>query len=244
MSSGVSDARWRWAQEGQRRAQERKRLRLAGREARLIEGCEGRSRQTHAFLAGHGVRAGADERVVEVGSGAHGLIWRWPEGECHAVDPLASFYRERFAFLQEGSVTSHDARGEELPFDDASVALLLSDNVLDHAQDPGAFLRECRRVLAHGGSLYLTVDVHHPIWDLAARLYNRVTDAGLELRVPAFPNHPFHFREEGVLALLEEAGWEIAWRSERAPSRRRPRRMRDLPKLLFFKNHRLEVIAR
>ncbi len=202
-----------------------------------------RASQTVArLLADAGHEASEEDVVVEVGSGAHGLIWCWPGGRRYGVDPLASFYRREFAFLQEGPVESVEARGEHMPFEDASVRLILSDNVLDHARDPAQILLECQRIVEPHGALYLTFDVHHVVWGVGARLYNALCDAGVRLRVPAFPNHPFHFDERAVDALLERAGWRSVWRDRKSPPRR-IRKPHDLVKRVFFKNQRMSVLA-
>lgn len=44
-----------------------------------------------------------------------------------------------------------------LPFDDGSFDLVVHSDTLEHVPDPGAGLRECRRVLARGGTLAMTV---------------------------------------------------------------------------------------
>lgn len=241
-TAAVSDRRWRWAQLGQREAQLRKRKNLRGRENAIFANCQTQSTRIAGFVEGFGFHAGEDDVVVEVGSGAHGLIWRWPDGRRYGLDPLASFYRTEFAFLQDGPVESVTAQGEAMPFEDASVYLLLSDNVLDHAQDPAQLLAECRRVIRDDGALYLTFDVHHPVWGLGARIYNRIADTGLRLRVPAFPNHPFHFREETVDLLLERSGWNVVWRDRGVPHRRLGA-PRDIVKFLFEKDRRVSVLA-
>jgi SAM-dependent methyltransferase len=62
------------------------------------------------------------------------------------------------------------AVGEALPFAAGTFALVLSDNVVDHAYDPARILTEVARVLCAGGLLYFTVNVHHRFWRAAAEL--------------------------------------------------------------------------
>lgn len=58
---------------------------------------------------------------------------------------------ERYPHLS-AYLGSHPSR---LPFDDASFAAVLSCGVLEHVADPGASLREIRRVLVPGGTFYV-----------------------------------------------------------------------------------------
>jgi len=193
--------------------------------------------------------AAQDGVVVEVGSGAHGLIWRWPFGRRVAIDPLASFYRKCFDFLQADGASILVARGEALPLGDGVAAVVLSDNVLDHAADPERFVRECWRILAASGVLYFTVDVHHAVWALFGAAYNLAYRLGLHAKVQSFPHHPFHFQQRQVEAMLDAAGFDVVARRGGTPERsglrprRGPMRLYDLLKRVFFRNARLEIVA-
>lgn len=46
-------------------------------------------------------------------------------------------------------------RGPEWPVESESVDLIVSDNVLEHVEDPDRFFQECRRILRPGGVLCL-----------------------------------------------------------------------------------------
>ena len=245
MTAAISPSRWRHAQECQLRYQERKQSSFVGREEVIEASARRRSEAVHALLAERGhLRDGV---VAEVGAGAHGLIWRWPGAATTrvAVDPLAGFYREAFGYLQDGPVVSLAARGEELPLAGSVADLVLSDNVVDHAADPARFVRECGRILKPDGRLYFTVDTHHRLWRWSAMAYNRLHDAGVRLRVPAFPDHPFHLTERDVTALFDAAGLRILWMERDPPPRPRVGRARpyDALKHVFFKNARLQIIA-
>src|SRR5688572_18411034 len=73
--------------------------------------------------------------VLEVGSGAHGLIFGFGNPNGVGVDPLAVDYKRLFPALQQQARTIA-AIGEELPFADDSFDVVLSDNVIDHAARP------------------------------------------------------------------------------------------------------------
>lgn len=93
-----------------------------------------------------------------------------------------------------------------LPLPDASVDLVLSTQVLEHAADPQVYVRECARVLRPGGKLLLSthgVMFYHPdpedYWRWTpAGLAVLLGDAGLIVT-----------RQEGVLGLTA-AGLTLA----------------------------------
>ena len=141
-----------------------------GREGEFVEAMRRRSARVRGVLEGvRPLAAGA--RVLEVGSGAHGLVFYFGAERAVGCDPLAAHYAELFPAWQR-RVRTLAARGEELPFADASFDVALCDNVVDHAEGPARIVSELARVLAPGGLLYFTVNVHHPVYGLAAALHS------------------------------------------------------------------------
>jgi SAM-dependent methyltransferase len=106
----------------------------------------------------------ADARVLEVGSGAHGLIFFFGAQRGIGVDPLAHHYVTLFPAWQR-RVPTVSACGEALPFPDNSFDVVLSDDVLDYAESPEAVIAEIARVLVPSGILYFSVNVCHPAWN-------------------------------------------------------------------------------
>ncbi len=249
LGNRVSHKRWRFAQQGEREYQQRKALAAAGREQVIIAHATANASRVSAFLGelGYSVSEGL---VVEVGSGAHGLIWKWPANRRIAIDPLAVFYRSAFVYLQQDNVAVLAAWGEQLPLKDAVADIILSDNVLDHVQDPSAYLEECARVLKPSGILYFTVDVHHSMYWWAGVAYNALFRLGARARLPAFPNHPFHFSESRVLHLLGACGFQTVLRhggcQQRPDTVDRPSEgaVQRSIRRLFFKNARVEIVAK
>jgi SAM-dependent methyltransferase len=250
ISDKVSNERWRFAQERERDYQYKKAKRIARHPEPFTHAADAYSAGVANHLRALGIRLDEDGLVVEVGSGAGGLIWRWPAERRLAIDPLAHFYRRSFPQIQANGPGIVQARGERLPLADSCAALVLSDNVLDHVQQPSAYLSECHRILRPGGIFYMTVDVHHPIYGWAGSSYNMLCRLGLRLNVPAFPNHPFHFTTDRVEDLLADTAFKILKLGRPDLAGRNPFRtgtmLRDTQqflKAMFPKNLRCSVIC-
>lgn len=246
-SPGRARRRAARALERQLAYQRQKSRHARGREEDFIEAMRRRSARARAVF--EEVRAvPPDARVLEVGSGAHGLIFYFGAARGVGCDPLAAHYAELFPAWQR-RVPTVAARGEELPFADHSFDFVLCDNVVDHAEGPARIVSELARVLAPGGLLYFTVNVHHPVYHAAARLHAAWAAAGLPFEIGPFADHTVHLtleRARGLfdglpLRLLSERH-NIAESKEQA-RRRPPRHAGDRLKRLFFKNALYEVVA-
>jgi len=136
-------------------------------------------------------------RILEIGSGPIGIVNFLGWGDRCAVDPLEHFYRTQPSLisLRSPGVTYADGTGEQLPFDDASFALVIIDNVIDHTYAPQKILREIDRVLERNGRLYLSVNVHTR-WGalLHAMLAHLQIDKG----------HPYTFTSRALRRILRE----------------------------------------
>lgn len=78
-----------------------------------------------------------------------------------------------------------DARSKPMrwPLEDESVDVCVSDFVLEHVEDPGAFFSECRRVLRSGGCLALRTPNARSYVALASRLLPNRMHADVVARV-------------------------------------------------------------
>lgn len=187
-------------------------------------------------------------RALEVGSGAHGLIFFFEADERVGVDPLADHYRALFPAWQ-GLVPTIAAGGEQLPFDDLSFDVVLCDNVVDHAEDPRRIVAEMARVLRPGGLLYFTVNVHHRLYHLASLVHAGWRALGVPFEITPFADHTVHLTIESARKLFADLPLELIAESDTIAETKRAgrhlaaRHAGDQLKRLFFKNAQLEVIA-
>ncbi len=187
-------------------------------------------------------------RVLEVGCGAHGLIFFFEASERIGVDPLADHYRELFPKWQS-LVPTIAAFGEELPFPDNSFDVVLSDNVVDHAESPRRIVEELIRVLKPSGLLYFTVNVHHSFYHAAATLHAGWRALGLPLEITPFADHTVHLTLSAARQLFAGLPLEIISESDTVEQTQRegqleqPRHIGDRLKRFFFKNASWEAIA-
>ena len=178
------ERRARRALERQLDYQRAKAERVRGHEAELMASMAEHSAGVRRKLDAVRPLTGA-ERVLEVGSGAHGLIFFFEGGEKVGIDPLADEYRTLFPAWQKRARTIA-AFGEQLPFEASSFDVVLCDNVFDHAESPSRILAEIARVLAPGGLLYFTVNVHHPAYDWAATAHSAGRALGIPIEITPF----------------------------------------------------------
>ena len=164
-------------------------------------------------------------KVLEIGSGPIGIVNFLDWGERFAIDPLESFYSQQPALiaLRSGHATYLEGSGEHLPLEDASCALVIIDNVIDHTYAPGRILEEISRVLEPQGRLYLCVNVHTQ-W--GAFLH----DVLATLRIDK--GHPYTFTSEALRNLVQRHRFsieleEIQDSNEASANDRRSPRFRD-----------------
>ena len=190
-----------------------------------------------------------DARVIEVGSGAHGLIFCFGGDRCVGVDPLAVDYSGLFPGWQRRAQTVA-AIGESLPFRDQSFDVVLCDNVVDHAESPARIVRELVRILAPGGLLYFTVNVHHPLYSVAAGMHSSWRAMGFPFEIGPFADHTTHLTLASATGLFQNLPLQVlSEKSNIAEARTRARKqparhLGDRLKRVFFKNALYEIVAR
>jgi SAM-dependent methyltransferase len=227
--------------------QRQKAAKARGHEAEIVAAMRRHSSRVRALL--EGVRpVRADARVLEVGSGAHGLIFYFGAERGVGLDPLAADYAALFPAWQSRAHTV-TARGEQHPIADASFDIVLCDNVVDHAEGPRRIVSELARVLAPGGLLYFTVNFHHAFYAAAAVAHSAWNAAGIPFEIGPFADHTVHLTLDRARSLFDGLPFRFLKEHHdieeaRALARRRPaRHAGDRLKRLFFKNALYELIA-
>jgi SAM-dependent methyltransferase len=228
--------------------QQRKAEHVRGHEDEVIAAMKKSSRRVRERLEAFQTIP-TDARVIEVGSGAHGLIFYFGAKNGIGVDPLAVSYGSLFPRWQN-SASTVAAVGESLPFPDKSFDVVICDNVVDHAESPSKIVAELTRILALGGLLYFTVNVHHRVYAIAAGMHSSWRAFGMPFEVGPFADHTAHLTLEAAEDLFRNLPLEIlSSRSNldeaRARARKQPpRHLGDRVKRVFFKNALFEVVAR
>jgi SAM-dependent methyltransferase len=228
--------------------QQRKAEHLRGREDEVVSAMMRSSRRVRDTLeAFQPIKP--DARVIEVGSGAHGLIFYFGSQHGIGVDPLAVSYRNLFPRWQNCAPTVA-AVGESLPFPDHTFDVVICDNVVDHAESPVRIVRELVRVLIPGGLLYFTVNVHHPVYAVAAGVHSGWRALGVPYEIGPFADHTTHLTVEAAEHLFDGLPLQLLSAKSnvdeaRARARKQPpRHFGDRLKRVFFKNALYELVAR
>lgn len=226
--------------------QQRKAKFVAGREAEIISAMQRSSKRVRDLLESF-KPINDSARVIEVGSGAHGLIFYFGGRSGVGVDPLAVSYRALFPWQK--CATTVAAFGEQLPFADESFDFVICDNVVDHAESPATIVKELVRILRRGGLLYFTVNVHHAIYSVAAQTHATWRAVGVPLEIGPFADHTTHLTPSAAkkmfddlpLRLLSEKHGvvEAKEKARKLP----PRHLGDRLKRLFYKNALFEIVA-
>jgi len=228
--------------------QQKKAVTIAGREAEVMTRMQRSSARVRSILEEYqGIDSSAG--VIEVGSGAHGLIFFFGVDNSVGIDPLAVSYRTLFPAWQ-GRVQTVAAYGEQVPFRDQSFDIVLCDNVVDHAESPAGIVAELVRILKTGGLLYFTVNIHHPVYAIAAHAHSAWNALGISYEIGPFADHTTHLTSQSARRLFENLPLTILHESSnisetKAKTRMMPaRHMGDSLKRVFFKNALYEVVAR
>lgn len=105
----------------------------------------------------------SDTHILEIGSGAAGIITHLNSDYRFAIDPLEDFYSriKKFSDYRDKNVIYKNGVGENLPFEEKFFDLIIIDNVLDHCDNPALVLDEVKRVLKKNGVVFFRQNTYH-----------------------------------------------------------------------------------
>jgi ubiquinone/menaquinone biosynthesis C-methylase UbiE len=155
--------------------------------------------------------------ILEIGSGAGGILTFLDSNDRHAIDPLESFYGSVPTFQQQRdpNVQYKTAQAEDLPFEDNRFDLIICDNVLDHCENVQQVFEEIHRVMRSNSVLYLRVNLY-TTWGKLVRF--------LVEKLKIDPGHPYTFTRRSIrdyfdnhdleIMFAEQVGFGKAWLKE------------------------------
>ncbi len=160
-----------------------------------------RAQQVRSLVGGR-TAIDSTAKVLEVGSGAAGIVTHLAAGARFAIDPLERYFSSVPSWRQarDPGVWYAAARAEELPCRPRTFSLAVCDNVLDHCEDPSRALVQINRALRPGGLLYLRVSVFNA-WGWSVRR------AAELLRIDE--RHPASFTMRSLRRISAECGFRI-----------------------------------
>lgn len=163
-------------------------------------------------------RAGAETRILDIGCGTGSLLRSikgvWPGAALFGCDIALPMLREASGLsgVSRGPGSEPDrllgADCEELPFEDASFDMCVSNLAYQWAPDIGQAFKEAGRVLRPGGLLYFTTLGPGTLGELRASYEEAAGKNGFKLRASEF--HPYR----DALSLRKDlgaAGLEVTW---------------------------------
>ena len=138
--------------------------------------------------------------VLDVGCGNGAQLaelHRYGYTRLHGVEPspLAAAHAR-----QASGASIHEGTLESVNLPAGHFDLVILNQALEHVPSPSATLRQVRRVMKPGGSLYLTVP---NFGSLESRLF------GKDWEALSLPHHFHHFTRATLLHLLRESGFDV-----------------------------------
>jgi SAM-dependent methyltransferase len=203
-------SRWKLAQAQQKQNQLRKRNKIQKMNLKSI--LQSRAQLANSILLQlEGYKGLIPEtRILEVGSGPHGINFFHRKGIRFSIDPLAGFFYKEFGFIQKNSHSYLiQGMGETLPFPARSIDLVVCDNVLDHTLDGSKILCEIHRVLRDDGLLYLTINLHHFIFRIFSLIFKILYSVKMVPHTPNYKAHTYFFTPSIFKKMIKKADFAI-----------------------------------
>jgi len=140
-------------------------------------------------------------KILQIGSGPEDVINYFTKGELYGIEPLADFFKEK-GLLKKSRVKVIKGVGENLPFKDNSLDVIIIINVLDHCQSPKKVLSEIKRCLKKEGILYIRTYVRPNLFLPLLRIVWKT-------KLSTAKGHPHLFSEKDSLKMLNKSGFLV-----------------------------------
>jgi arsenite methyltransferase len=134
-----------------------------------------------------------------------------PSAHVHGIDPWhAALVRAeaKIKARRTPNVTLHEGSASQMPFEDASFDLIVSNLGINNFDDREAAMRECRRVAGNGATIALTTNLQGhmgELYDVLEAILRERGEDGSKLRA-----HIAHRATvAGVRELLEKSGFRL-----------------------------------
>lgn len=137
-----------------------------------------------------------DHFILEIGSGAAGIITYLDCENKYAIDPLEKIYStiKEFNSIRDRRVIYKTAKAENIPYKNEMFDFIIMDNVLDHCENPQKVIFELKRVLKTEGIIYFRQNTYHA--------WGKIIRSLIEF-LKIDKGHPFTFLKSDLRKLFE-----------------------------------------
>lgn len=149
--------------------------------------------------------------ILQIGCALFDIIDFLPNGNKHAIEPLEDYFATLDDKHRDEKVKRVAGKAEILPYENASMDLIISHNMLDHVDSPKIVINEIVRVAKNESRIWIQVHTFSQI---------SVVIKWLLLKLKIDTKHLFFWTTKEMISLYKELGLEpiIIWTSPDAKS--------------------------
>lgn len=137
-----------------------------------------------------------------------------PSSVVYGIDPWKPAIERTQLKLQSYAIDNVriiEGVAEDIPLENDTLDLIVSNNGINNVQDLGRVLSECARVLRSGGQFVLTMNLDKTMFEFYGQLEEVLSELGLEKEIVDMRRHIYEKRRplDEIIALLKEHGFLI-----------------------------------